>query len=52
MREEGFQRRKLLIFGVEPVRLEAAGGGHQFIEVLDTRLTAIGLLFLVVFDQA
>ena len=33
------------------VRLEAARGRHQFVQVLDARFAAIRLLFLVVLDQ-
>ncbi len=47
VRQEGHERRHVTVFG-----LEAAGGADQFLEVLEPRLTLVGLLFLVMADQA
>lgn len=50
MGEEGRQRCHVL-FAFLRGRLEAAGRGHQFLEVLHPRLTAFALLLLVMRDQ-
>ena len=51
VREERVQRRQRFIVGVRAIRLEAARGRHEFVQVLDARFAAIRLLFLVVLDE-
>ena len=46
VRQEALQRRQIAL------GLEAARGADQFIEILDPRLAAIGLVLLVVLEQA